>query len=526
MYQLGQRFRGPAYGPRPRLALDDSEATDLLQELRFLASDPVKQKSYHRWLVYSEKYQALVKDQIDTTHHDHEIRRRICNHIDVGNNLALDISNAVCNVWKHSSVSHIHVEGASDTQNAALRKLLDESHFHRHARSWNREAFLLGPVTVVPVIRGERLVFETLLPHFYGTIDNPDNLWGSPLAVAWDVSEQSRVPNTLAAYGGETTAILLDADSWRYYKAGGGEQGATSAPQYELIASVPHGIGEFPGSTLDFDISHGATRWECERHQRLIDATIRLGGIDAVLGFIRKSQNKRLITFLGNLDGVPAGQVQDPEKGIVGRTKSPQSVQIDVLDLDLDPENSIKQQAWIMQTIARSYGGQVASRPGSTSLLEAEIAFSHESLTEQRNEQIPFAVDFTRELLAKSVATCKAQRHPLYLDLPEPDAIREGLLVKYPPLSRSFASVDEQIKWQDNALSRGLVSFEDLLRHSMPGASEEELSAHIKENLEKQAPLITLMTTRDQSMAPPASETDSQRNGRQGPQVRDSETEE
>jgi len=61
---------------------------------------------------------------------------------------------------------------------------------------------------------------------------------------------------------------------------------------------------------------------------------------------------------------------------------------------------------------------------------------------------------------------------------------------------------------------------------TLPGASDDELERFIKENLEKQAPLIALMTTRDQSLAPaPANETESQRNGRQGPEVRDSNNE-
>lgn len=60
----------------------------------------------------------------------------------------------------------------------------------------------------------------------------------------------------------------------------------------------------------------------------------------------------------------------------------------------------------------------------------------------------------------------------------------------------------------------------------MPGASEQELTDHLTANLEAQAPLITLMTTRDQSLAPvPEAETESQRNGKQGPAVRDSDNE-
>lgn len=515
-------YTGPAYGPRPRLVLEPETAQELLADLRFLASDPAKQNSMERWQVYSEQHAPLIRAHVSLTHSDKEIKESIYRHITVANNLALDIANAVCNVWKHASTSHVSVEGARESQNVALRRLMEESGFYRHARSWNREAFLCGPTTAIPVVRGTRLHFDTLLPHFYDTLDDVDDPWGAPLAAAWDVAAaRRRVGSSMAQYGGKTTAILLDGDSWRYYSRNG--------TTFDLLGIEEHGIGEFPGATLDFDIAHGGSRWECERHQRLIDATVTIGAIEAILSFIRKSQNKQLLTIIGNLDGIAEGQKLGPEKPIQGRTKSPDQIRIDAINMDLDPENHIKHQAWIMQTITRSYGGQVASRPGSSSILEAEVAFSHEALTEQRNEQIPFAKDFTRDLLAKAVRTCIEAKHPLYMDLPDPDQIREGLLTKYPPLSRSFANVDEQIKWQNHALQRGLARFEDLLRPSMPGASEQRLTDHITENLEAQGPIITLMTTRDQSMAPanagsvPVSETDSQRNGRQGPEVRDSD---
>lgn len=517
------RVGGPAYGPRPWLALDDESAEELLtQHLSTIQTDKRKKRARDRWRVYTENYRRLIKDRIDTTHFDEEVVERIFRHIDLANNLALDITNAVCNVWKHSHASNVRVEGASKRQNEALRQLLEESGFHRHAKSWNREAWLLGPVTAIPVIRNGRLSFDTLLPHFYDTADNSADPWGSPLAATWDISDHE----CATKHDEKVTSILLDGQAWRYYEH---QQGVGTGARPKLIEVVPHGVGEFPGATLSFDIAHGNSRWDCDRHQRLIDATIKIGCLEAVLDFVRKSQNKYLLVLLGNLTGVPTGQTLDSERPITANTGSagsPNQVSISVENFDLDPESHIKHQAWLMQTIARSYGGQVASRPGSSSILESEVSFSHEALTEQRNEQIPFARDFMRELLAKAVATCKAQGHRLAAWLPSPESVREGLIVKFPPLSRSFANVDEQLKYEADALSRGKYSFADLVRPMLPGASDDELERFIKENLEKQAPLIALMTTRDQSLAPaPANETESQRNGRQGPEVRDSNNE-
>ena len=515
---------GSAYGPRPQLVLDEPSEQELLESLRFLGSDPGKLKAFNRWQVYTEDFADQIRSFIDATHYDAEIKERIYSHIRVSNNLALDIANAVNVVWKHAAASHVSVEGASESQNAALRALINESGLWRHARSWNREAFLCGPVIAIPVIRNGRLGFDSLLPHFTTTLDNPDDPHGAPLSAAWDVTAP-RGPainplgshNLLVGYGQDTRAIVLDGFAWRYY---GHDKGS-----FELLGVEEHGIGEFPGALLDLEVSHGGSRWDCSRHQRLVDATVMVGAIEAILSFVRKAQNKKLLTAIGNTKGLNKGQTLDAEKPLVGQTDNPNELDLTVIDFDISPENHLRHAQWIRETITRSYGGQLGEGSG----LEREVRFSHDSLTEQREEQIPFAVDFMRDLLSKAIRTCIVQRHPLFLDLPDPEAVRAGLSIKHPPLARSFASVEEQIKWQNHSLSRGLVRFEDLLRPSMPSASEAELRAHLIGNLESQAEIITMMTTRDQSLASrnntevPVSETDAQRHGKTGPQVRDAE---
>lgn len=508
-----------ALGPRPRLVLDEPTEKELLESLQVLGSDPAKVRAFERWSVYSEDFAFMVRALIDATHYDEDIKRRIYSHIRTSTNLALDITNWVCNVFKHASASHLDVEDARDSQVDALRALVAESGLYRHARSWNREAFLCGPVTAIPVIRGRKLGFDTLLPHFYTAVDSAEDLWGAPLAVAWDVDPRHGSAGFLqrhglaSSYGKDTAAVYLDGFAWRYYSRKG-------AQSFELLGVQEHGVGEFPGATLSLDIAHGGSRWDCDRHQRLIDATITVAAIEATLAFNRKSQNKKLLAMIGQLEGFAKGQTIDPEKPLAGNTHAPEQVAIDIHDFDLDPTRTLKHAEWLIGNTAKSYGGAIVN---------GEVTFSHEALTELRNEQIPFATEFMRDLLAKAVATCKAQRHPLYLDLPDPEQVREGLTIKHPPLARSFANVDEQIKWSQHALSRGLYRFEDLLRPSMPEASEGELTDHIIANLHAQGRLIEIMTTRDQSLESsntedvPQSETEAQKHGRTGPAVRDSE---
>lgn len=513
---------GPAVGPRPMFALSDYDADDLVNHrIPTIEELPHKVAARTRFDILNEDYEGLVHQKIAATHRDLEVIKDLHKHIDLSTNLALDIMNAVCVVWKHDA--HRYVPGATDDQNEAFRLLVLETDFATHAKSWNPEAHFLGPVTVLPVLRGERMTFDTLLPHFYDTIDNPNDLWGSPLAAVWRVLPNLNAPSKVSeqyASQRDTSAILVDENTWRYYAV------SKDGSFLEPVGQMDHNLGEFPGATLSFGRPHGVGRWDCRQHQRLVDATITVSYLDACLGLVRKGQSQKVLVLKGDLERVPKGQVKHPEGSMVIPTDGDVSqVDLQALDFNTDPEFAIKHQAWKMQGIARSYGGQVESAPGTKSHLESQVQFTHDSLTEQRNAQIPFARNFERELWAKTVRVAKMQRHPLADRLPDSDAIRESLIVEFPPLSRSFESIDAEIKYKDWAVSKGIQSLKDLVRPIMPGASNDQLTKRIENNLDDDAPLITKMTTRDQSMAPgaPANKTVSQLNGEQGPAVRDSE---
>ncbi len=513
---------GPAVGPRPMFALSDYDADDLINErIPTMQELPHKAAARLRFDILSEDYEDHVKAKIKATHRNQEVINDLFKHIDLSTNLALDIMNAICVVWKHDAERY--VPGATDDENEALRLLVLETDFATHARSWNPEAYFQGPVTVLPVLRGSRMTFDTLLPHFYDTIDNPNDLWGSPLAAAWKVLPNLNAPSKAAeqfASHRETAAILVDENAWRYYAV------SAEGTFLEPVGMHRHGMGEFPGATLSFDRPHGKGRWDCRQHQRLVDATIAVSYLDACLGLVRKGQDQKVLVLKGDLDRVPKGQIKHPEGSLVIPTDGdPTQVDLSALDFNTDPEFAIKHQAWKMQGIARSYGGQVESRPGTASHLESQVQFTHDSLTEQRNEQIPFALKFERELWAKTVRVAKMQRHPLADRLPDSDKIRESLAIDFPPLARRFESIDAEIKYKDWSVSKGINSLTDLVRPHMPGASREQRTERVERNLDTDAPLITKMTTRDQSMAPgaPANKTESQINGEQGPKVRDSE---
>lgn len=528
-----RRRGGAAFGPLPGLVLSDQEAEDIvLAKAADTGAGLVsgrqdrKQKAWERFLVFTEDYEELIHRRIWGIQKDQTVRNEMSKFVDLSMNLALDITNSVSVVWKHGARRTI--EGASESEQEAFFRLVEDTGFSMRARAWNRQAFYQGPITVVPVIRQDRLSWDTLLPYFYDVVRDESDPWGNPAAVCWSVGDPTdplrRRDTSLAP---DANIVLLDGDSWRYFGAR-----KTNGKDLDLamVEQINHDMGMFPGTTLRLDETHGTSWWGCDRHQRLQDATIMIGVIQAALSYVRKAQNRKLLKVLGDLRGLPRQQqvAGEPEIPLVAQANSPEQIAIDAIDFDTNPENFMKHATWIMQMVARSYGGELAlgSHPSTTGgVLGADIKFGHEALTELRNDQIPFARQFERDLWGKSVEMAKRQNMPGSEDLPDPDLIREGLNIEFPRLSPSFANTKDEIEWFNWCLAKGKLSYGDLLVTEMPSATDDERDAEIIRRVERQIPVLDMITKRNLSLAPEANtdlETPSQMNGSMGPEVRDS----
>lgn len=502
---------GPAFGPRPQLVLPTKTAEELvLHNSQRLTSDVRKFKAWCRFLIYTEAYELLILDKIWEQHSDKETRARLASYVDLSINLALDITRDVAVVWKHEATRHIR--GAGTRANEAFLELVRETKFSAIAPSWNRQAWFLGPIIVLPVMRSGRMTFDTLLPHFYEVLPDPNDPWGNPLAACWDVATCD--PIDVIAYGEKAPkagAVLVDGDSYRYYSV---KDRATE------VGRKSHSLGEFPGSALRFDTTHATAWWGCDRNQRLVDATINLGILNAKLGFVRKEQNKKQLVFKGDLGGMPKGQKHDPETAIQADAQNPEVIDIDAVDFDTSPENFIAHANWIIGMEKESFG---AERDEA-----GRWIFSHEALTEIRNEQIPYAREFEADVWAKTVATAKANRHRLADKLPSPEAVRDGFEVRYEKLSRTFASPSEETAYKVHELSHGLIEHADMLATDFPHLSLEERRKMIMAKIEAQGDVFDAMAKRDQRRAgkeeDPKLQTAAQINGAEGPKVRDGVT--
>lgn len=500
---------GNAYGPMPSLVLGEKQIEDLLDRTQRYKSDLRKLEAHRRFQVWQGDYHSLIADKIEMVVHDPGQRAELRNWISTTNNVALDVTESVAVVWDAGAIRS--VRDATPDQVETLNTLLTDAGLDAHASEWNRAAFLCGPVTVLPIFRhptedtqpGVNLTFDVLFPHHYEAIRNPANPAGPPLAVAYTV--QSAHADT----------ILVDAQAYRYYRTSNSEKP-------ELVRTVEHHVGRFPGSTLRLGIPYGDGFFGKPKHGRLIEGTVLQGVIDSALGLVRKSQNKKLLKLFGAIAGMPKRQVQDAEIPVTAKVDNPEKIEFDAVDFDTDPANFIRHSQFVAHSLAASYGGSASVVEQSNGLL-VKIDFSHETQTELRNKQIQYTRPFERDLVSVILRLAEFSAYPDKDRLPQVDQVERGYTVSYPPLARKYKDPDEARKAIDWELSKGFIDYGEAFRKYMmiPGMSAEEAEALVMAKIDRQMKVIEKLTKRNMSLSPATvtpglNETVAEANGRQG----------
>jgi hypothetical protein len=513
---LGPSSTAGALGPSPATILPQADAEDLVKRCATeWGRSARKVAARRRWQLYTEDFTDLLEERVLATVKTPEIREQLREYIGPTHNLALDVTRQVCQVYKQGVRRSI--DGATVEQMSALGKALAESRLDIWAPQWNRLAFLIGPVMVCPMVRNGRLTYETLMPHYYDILRDPNDPMGVPLAIAWTIRGEEDIQSV-------PHVILLDGQAWTYYR---------THPTLEIVDRVEHNLGYLPAEPLRFDTPFDADWWNCSRNERLLSATLEIGVVGATLNLIRKSQNKKLLTIVGDLTAVPKGQTlhnelpltADTGGGLQG-TGGNSQVDISAIDFETSPDSFIKHIQFIAASVIESFGipaSAITFDYGSGTEGE-RVATSHEGLTEIRNEQIPFVRTFEHGLIVKTIGVMRALNHPLAELMPSDEQVRDGYRVEFPRLARTFADPLQEKDFVDWELSRGLTNHRELLRVKYPNLDDEQLDELLLSNIEIQAKFIAELTKRDMSVtpgSPDAAQTPAQLFGAQGPKVRD-----
>lgn len=464
-----------------------------------------KQRARDRWMIYTEDHKPLIYARLRATLNDEAYRDEVIKHVDLSDNPALDAIRNTCVVW--SQGARRTIADASKSESSAFNELVTESLIDVHAPHWNRIAEFVGPIIVVPAIRKKMLRWDVLLPTYYDVIPDPDDVHGTPLAVAWPI--RGAKPNS-----SDPSVGILDSVGWSFWTVQHGK-----VTQYG--PTIEHGLGRFPGVPLRFDAPYDADYYgQTTRHQRFVDASVAVGAIKSSLNLTRKAQNGKLLTVIGFLGDAAKQQPMDPETGIelnvdLAPGKTAPSVQ--TLDFDTSPANSIAHANDHRRAAAAVYGGALSD--------DGRMMFDSHALTEVRREQIPRARVFERDLWINAVELCRHMGHPLAPNLPQPDLVGFGFTVDFGKLARSFAEPKQEAEHKDWLLSKGAIDQLDILcDQGNENLDDEQLKARLVANLENQAWFNDAVTTRNLNMTGGNVTTAAQAFGATGPAIRDAQT--
>lgn len=486
-------YPSSALGPRPRAVLSDKDALEMAMRTASDHEDAARKRYfYERFKVHSEDFRDLVYAMVMDTHASADTQARIRKHISDAPNVGKDVTQKVCVVYREGIRREL--EMPSEREAEAFAKLHRESRIGQMAMRWHRLAFLVGPPLVVPFVsRHGRICYETLLPHYYDIVQDPDDLMGPPLAASWHVHDTQRLPTD---YSDKADLVVLDGESWRYYRKRSGRP--------ELVDAQEHGVGEFPGQHLRLEDSFDGDWFSCSFNRRVLSGTVEAAFIWAVMSFVRKSQNKKLLTVIGNLDELAKGQKQDPEQPLTFETDAQDSVTAQTLDFNIPIDEFQKHYKFVKSEVVEALGVPdygVSFDVSSTSESGSErAALLHQALTEVRNEHIPACREFEDGLMPKTIAVMRAARHELASQLPPPDEIRDRYTLHIPKLARSFMDPQQEREHKDWRLRHGMTSELQLYMEENPTLTQDQARARQAKHLDERAAYLHEVASRQISL--------------------------
>lgn len=478
-----------------------------------------RKRQFRRYLILSEEHGGLIWEEIKNRYSDEETKAQLLNWISVRENVALEVTDKVATVFR-PGVRRV-LSGGTEKSRDAFRSLIEESLLDVWAPTWARHSWFSGPVTVIPNFRAKRLCWDTLLPHQYEVVPDPDDPFGTPVAVAYADEPTNADPSR--RYRQAPSYKIVDGHSWRTYSLVFGAFRETSDV-------VEHGLGEFPGATLRSNAA--LDWWGGNLHQRLEDATLEVGIINAALGFVRKAQNKQLLTLVGPLDGAFAKrQTLDPDLPLTANTgnRGGSGVTINTLNFDTSPDNFARHISLIKESVYEAYdlitttpGFYDASDKTITPSGGSRVTDSFAGLTEQRNRQLVFARPFDKELLGKANRLARRFKHSLHEELPSDEDFTSGYSAEYGRLTRQFADPKAEREHRQWEMRMGLTSPRQMMRDENPGLDEAELKKRQNTYLQETSEWNDEVTKRNLATQPNGQiQTAAESNGARGPEVRD-----
>lgn len=458
-----------------------------------------KAKQGLRWALLNDDVKPAAWVRLQEQYDSDVVRKGVRPHLSAALNPADDTVRALCKVYGRQTQRRIL---RSKAKAEALQTLYTEAGIQNLGPDWNRIGYFCGPLFVLPQVRGEQMTVDTIPPHKRELVLDEENPCGPPVALAY-VAPRERI-------------VVVTLDAITTYRVVGGEPQAEKREDCSALKAKAR-----PWGSLRFDAPLTADDYDrCSAHDRLTDATIDVTAISAVLGYIRKAQNKVLLFLSGRLEKMPKGQnLGEPQKPVVIETDNDAQARLQSVNFDTPVKHFIEHIRFLTSAAAESTGV-----PATVSQDGVDLEFAFDGLSEFRDEQIQYADTFEMELAIAMVLAAEDGKHPLWVagKLPTVDEVRKGFRVNFGRLGRRYANPQEQRDQIDWEIRHGMLSFVDYVAAQFPLIPRDEVEKQIREILEENAELWDFMASRNVGATDDGKAiTGAQANGAKGPAERD-----
>jgi hypothetical protein len=476
--------------------LSDELILELAARARQHSSDARRNAQHRRWQILHNQHEPLIQERVFEVQKS-EVAEYISEHKSTTLNPAEDIVRAVCAVYKRGVVRRI--DGLAKENAAAFLRLTHQSQIDAIGPELNRIAYFVAPVIVLPVLRRGKLRLEIPLPQCTEIVLDPHDPLGKPTAIAFTLGDMSD-------QGTGADFCTVDAVARRYWKILGDND-----DDHDVVEIVDlreeHRLGYFPGAVLRFEVPLDGGDWaNAYRHKRLEHGAIDVGRISAHGDYIRRVQNHYLLVVAGDLDALAKGQNPAiPEKPIAAHVspavgEPSRTIHVQTLPFDVDPGRFHSEIRFKIEGMAESTGVPCTVTSSGDASFRTE--FDTEALTELREQQIAFAREFEHELWVCACDYAHAMRHPEYEKLPTRADVEASLNVEFPELSRKSSDpAEERAQW-DWDLSKGIVSFVDIMRKRNPTMDPETAHKRIESNIESNGVVYAMVAAHNAVLDP------------------------
>ena len=483
------------------LTTRDLIAADALRKLQVGAwsNDPRRVDMSERLRIDREDFHMLAANWIRERYETPEVAASLVKFIDPSANLLQRITTTLAVAYRQPPTRFIRDDEQASQNWAALMK---EARVHTVAKTWGRYAFLLNVVFVCPVVRPmmdgdeekQQLSYHIIMPdRIVAAYFGADPRW--PDVLICEHQDGDAEPGYMAK--GKPVYVAIDAEGYTYFNSA-----------WEVVDFRPNGVGR--KLHVPFRVTEGQPGdfWDRTRGRKLVTSTLEIARIWASMSYVRKGQNRKLLTlFASNLDGVPDQQVLEAEKALVAEGE-PGSIDLGIQDFETGVSGFANEIRLRVETVAESYGvpstmidlsssisGQNADYANISQLSAAK---SYASLAEIRDSQIEHLREAEHELAYRTALVLEANRHPLAVD---PELVRERFEIVWPPLTFVEHPL-VQVQVAEKKMALGLADHATIYQEMHPWLTLDQAQERVLAHIDRRNEYSALLAARNMSANP------------------------